>query len=77
MVADEENRLGRSLPIQALLILSLLKEHRRLNVRQLRELAHLDEYRVRSTVEKLTEASLIEAYGETLARFYTLSSKVY
>lgn len=68
MISNEENRLGRSLPINSLLILSVLQSRRRLTI---------GEIRAKAVVEKLVEAGLVEASGNSKARFYILSSKVY
>ena len=77
MISNEENRLGRSLPINSLLILSALRMQRRLNIHELTSAVHLNEVRVKANVEKLVEAGLVEAVGSNKARSYILSSKVY
>ncbi len=77
MISNEEKRLGRSLPINSLLILSALRSHRRLNIYEISEVIHVGEARVKANIEKLVEAGLVEANGSSKARSYILSSKVY
>ena len=77
MISNEENRLGRSLPINSLLILSALQTLRRASLHELSDKIHISEMRTKANVEKLVEAGLVEAIGNTSARTYILSSKVY
>ena len=77
MISNEENRLGRSLPINSLLILSALQSQRRLTIAEITELTNIGEIRAKAVVEKLVEAGLVDASGNNKARFYILSSKVY
>jgi len=77
MISDEENRLGRSLPINSLLILSALQSQRRLSMHELSGMIHVGEVRTKANVEKLVEAGLVEANGNGKGRIYMLSSKVY
>lgn len=77
MISNEENRLGRSLPINTLLILSALQSQRRLTIAEIAEVTNIGEIRAKAVVEKLVEAGLVDASGNNKARFYILSSKVY
>jgi len=77
MISNEENRLGRSLPINSLLILSALQSQRRLTIAEITEVTNIGEVRAKAVVEKLVEAGLVDASGNNKARFYILSSKVY
>lgn len=77
MISNEENRLGRSLPINSLLILSALQNQRRLTISELSEITNVAEMRIKANVEKLVEAGLVEATGNNKSRSYILSSKVY
>jgi len=77
MISNEENRLGRSLPINSLLILSALQSQRRLTIAEIAEVTSIGEIRAKAVVEKLVEAGLVDASGNNKARFYILSSKVY
>lgn len=77
MISNEENRLGRSLPINSLLALSALQNQRRLTIAEFAETMNIGEMRAKAVVEKLVEAGLVEASGNNKSRFYILSSKVY
>lgn len=77
MISNEENRLGRSLPINSLLILSALQIQRRLTIAEISDIVNIADSRVKANVEKLVEAGLIDATGNTKSRSYILSSKVY
>lgn len=77
MISNEENRLGRSLPINSLLVLSALQNQRRLTIAEIVEVTNIGEIRAKAVVEKLVEAGLVDASGNNKSRFYMLSSKVY
>lgn len=78
MVSEEEKRRrGGSLSVWALIILSLLKEHRRLTMPQLHEFSRLEERRAAGAVEDLVESGVVEASGSSISRPYILSSKAY
>lgn len=77
MIANEENRMGRMLPINSLLILSALQTQRRATVNELSEIIHVSVARTKANVEKLLESGLVEASGNGKARTYLLSGKVY
>lgn len=77
MILNEENRMGRKLPINALLILSTLQKERRASLQELSDAIHISEARTKANVEKLIESGLVEASGNGKARTYILSAKVY
>ncbi|SDB54298.1 ATP-dependent DNA helicase RecG [Pseudobutyrivibrio sp. YE44] len=77
MISNEENRLGRSLPINSLLILSCLQSHRRLDINSISNVVNISESRTKQNIEKLVEAGLVEAVGSNRSREYILSAKVY
>lgn len=77
MITNEENRLGRSLPINSLLILSVLQSQRRITLQELAERIYVSESRTKANVEKLIESGLVEAVGNGKNRAYILSAKVY
>ncbi len=77
MISNEENRMGRMLPINSLLILSTLQTKRRASVSELSEVTHISEARIKANVERLFESGLVEASGNGKARAYILSAKVY
>ena len=77
MILNEENRNGRKLPINALLILSTLQKERRASLQELSDAIHISEARTKANVEKLIERGLVEASGNGKSRIYILSAKVY
>ncbi len=77
MVADEQRRLGRPLPLNMLLVLNLLKDMPRSDVHQLAELLNLPEMTVRTVLEKAVESGLVEAYGTGRGRNFALARQVY
>lgn len=77
MIAEEQSRIGRSLSINALLVLNALKDTRRMNIHDLAQSVHLTEQKVRMVAEKLLESGLIEAEGTGKGRTYILSASVY
>ena len=77
MIGDEERRRGAPLPVWSLIVLSLLREHRRLTVVQLCDFSHLEHRRIVSAVENLVEAGLVEGVGSGSSRSYMLSARVY
>ena len=77
MIAEEQSKIGRPLSINALLILNALKSNRRLRIGELAHMIHLNEYKVRTTVEKLVESGLVEADGNGNSRAYILSAALY
>ena len=77
MILNEENRNGRKLPINALLILSTLQKERRASLQELSDVIHISEARTKANVEKLIESGLVEASGNGKSRIYILSAKVY
>ena len=77
MIAEEQSKIGRPLSITALLILNALKSNRRLRLGELAHMIHLNEYKERTTVEKLVESGLVEADGNGNSRAYILSAALY
>ena len=77
MIADEENRIGKSLPINSLLILSTLQSLRRASLSEISNAIHISETKVKANIEKLIESGLIEPLGNGKVRNYILSAKIY
>lgn len=69
--------MGRSLPINSLLILSALQNERRSDIHRIVQITNISESRAKSNVEKLIESGLVEATGNGKRRSYILSAKVY
>ncbi len=77
MILTYEERTGTSMPIDSLIILSRLRQERRLTTSDLTEDTQKSEQATRTALEKLVEAGLVEAHGAGRGRTYTLSAKVY
>lgn len=77
LVLRHEERTGRGMPLESLIILSRLRQERRLTTTDLAPSIQKSEHEARATLEKLAEAGLVEAHGTGRARTYTLSAKVY
>lgn len=65
------------MPIDSLIILSRLRNERRLRTTDLARSVQKPETVVRGTLEKLVEAGVVEAHSTGKGRTYTLSVKVY
>jgi ATP-dependent DNA helicase RecG len=78
LVIEQESRQGgASLPIDSLIVLAALREQKRLGVEALAGHIQRDQTQVRRTLERLVEAGLVEAHGNTRNRTYTLSAEIY
>ncbi|WP_419637468.1 DNA glycosylase AlkZ-like family protein, partial [Thiolapillus sp.] len=77
MILQHEEQTGGAMPIDSLIILSRLREERRLTTPDLIASVQKSEPAIRATLEKLLEAGLVEAHGTGRGRTYTLSAKVY
>jgi ATP-dependent DNA helicase RecG len=76
MVVEQEDHLGE-MPIDSLIILSRLREGRRLSTADFLSSVQKPEPQVRATLERLAEAGLVEPHGSGRGRSYTLSAKLY
>ena len=77
MILRHEEQTGTSMPIDSLIILSRLRQERRLTTANLVHDTQKTEHATRTAIEKLVEAGLLEAHGAGRGRTYTLSAKVY
>ena len=77
IISNEQNRLGRPLPINSLLVLNVLKEIPRSDAKQIAEAANLSEVIVKTVLDKAVENGLVEPYGAGRGRNYMLSHKLY
>jgi len=68
---------GPSLPIDSLIALSVLRGQKRVSADELAQHIHRDAAQARRTLEKLLEAGVVQAHGQTRGRNYTLSPGVY
>ncbi|MGB3392640.1 MAG: ATP-binding protein [Stenotrophomonas sp.] len=77
LVVEQEGRQNGELPIDSLIALAALHEHKRLDADQLARHIHRNATQARRTLEQLVEVGLVEAHGGTRSRSYTLSVDVY
>ena len=77
MIADEQNRLGRPLTLNTLMVLNILKDTPRSSVSQLAEATNLSEIATKSILDTSVECGLVDAFGSGRNRNYMLSSKIY
>jgi ATP-dependent DNA helicase RecG len=77
MILRQEQLIGRTIPLTSLIIVSRLRQERRLTTTDLSPSIQKSENETRSIIEKLVEAGLVNAHGERRGRTYTLSAKVY
>lgn len=77
MISDEQNRLGRPLPLNTLLVLNRLKDIPRSDIHQIAEAINLSEATVKVVLDKSIESGLVEAFGAGRGRTYMLSHKLY
>lgn len=76
-VIEQENQLGRSMPIDSLIVLAALREQKRLNVEELAVYIQRGTTQTRAVLEKLVENGLIQPHGQGRGRTYTLSPEIY
>jgi ATP-dependent DNA helicase RecG len=77
LVLDAEQRRGGPLPIDGLIILSLLRDERRVDRARIQRAIQRDEASARRAVEALVEAGFVEPHGVRKGRTYTLSADLY
>lgn len=77
LVVAEENRQGKSLPIDSLIALAALHETKRLSAEELATYIQRDILQARKTLKFLNEIGLVQAHGITRSRTYTLAPTVY
>jgi len=77
MILHREEQTGQAMPLDSLIILSRLREERRLATGELAISLQKPESVVRATIEKLVESGLVEPHGTGRGRSYILSAKVY
>lgn len=77
LIAEHQQKTGEPMPLNALLILNVLKQGRRMTLDAIHRELHLPEVKLRAALERLTEAGLLEALGSGKGRNYVLSAKMY
>ena len=77
LVVEQEGRQNGELPIDSLIALGALREHKRLGTDELARHIQRDPAQAKRTLERLVEIGLVEAHGNTRSRSYTLSADMY
>ena len=77
MVLQEEARQKSPLPVETLLVLTALRESRRLSTAELAVRLQSGAVQAVAVIEPLAERGLIQAHGSGRGRQYTLSPQVY
>ncbi len=77
LVLKEEERLGRPLSTDVLIVLSVLLKQKRVSRTELASFLQKDSAAAGRTLEQLVEAGLVQPHGATRGRTYTLSLQVY
>jgi ATP-dependent DNA helicase RecG len=77
MILRHEEIAGGAMPIDSLIILSSLRQERRLTTADLAVHTQKSEPATRTAIERLVEAGLVDAHGAGRGRTYTLSADVY
>ena len=77
LVSNEQNRLGRPLSLNSLLVLNTLKDLPKSTVSQIGEAINISETAIKGILDNFIEAGLVEGFGNGRGRTYILSPKVY
>jgi ATP-dependent DNA helicase RecG len=77
IVSDEQNRLGRPLDLNPLLVLNALRDNPKSTAEQLAEECHLNKEIVTKILNEEIESGLIDPYGKGRSRTYMLAPNVY
>lgn len=77
MIAEKHNRLGRPLPINTLMVLNILRDSPRSDVKQISEVLNLSEAMIKAILDRAIETELVEGYGAGRGRNYSLSHELY
>ena len=77
LVSSEQNRLGRPLSINTLLVINTLKDIPRSTVEQLSEAIGLSAITTKSILDTCIECGIVDGFGQGRGRTYILSAKVY
>lgn len=77
LITEEQRRTGEPIPLNALFALNVLKRGRRMSLAEIVQNINIPEAKIRSTLERLIEAGIIEAVGSGRGRVYILDAKAY
>jgi ATP-dependent DNA helicase RecG len=77
LISEEQQKTGVPISLNALFVLNVLKHNRRMSLSEICSECNISESKLRSTVERLAEAGIIDGIGTGRGRAYVLSAKVY
>lgn len=77
LITEQQRQTGEMMPLNTLLVLHALRRNRRMTLQEMMHETHIPESKAHSTLERMTEAGLIEAIGNGRGRAYILSAKLY
>ena len=77
LVSNEQNRLGRPLSLNTLLVLNALKDLPKSTVSQISEAINVSETITKSILDHSIESGIVQGFGNGKNRTYILSPKVY
>ena len=77
LISEEQKRIGAPLPLNSLLVLNVLKSNHRMTLAEISTDCIISESKLKATIERLTEAGLIDAMGNGRGRTYILGAKAY
>lgn len=77
LISEEQHKTGEPISLNALFILNVLKHNRRMSLGEICAECNIPETKLRPTVERLTEAGIIDGMGNGRGRVYVLSAKAY
>lgn len=77
LVSNEQNRLGRPLSINTLLVLNTLKDIPKSTIDQIADAINISKTAIKGILDTSIEAGLVESFGNGKNRTYILSPKVY
>lgn len=77
MLLDEQQKTGYHLPVYSLIILNHLRTVSKSTVQEISEEIKMQEIKVKTTIESLVSAGIVDAIGSGRGRRYMISSKYY
>ena len=77
LISEEQQKTGEPISLSALFVLNALKHNRRMSLGEICAECNITEAKLRPTVERLTEAGIVEGIGNGRGRVYVLSAKAY
>lgn len=77
LITEEQQKTGQPISLSSLFVLNALKHNHRMSLNEISSECNIPESKLRSTVEQLTEAGIVDGIGNGRGRVYVLSAKAY